>query len=456
MTKKKNKYKKSSKQILMEYIRTAAISFCAAGLFTILLAIHARSEMIKNLYINIKEQQKIDQVIALQIVRESDLIKDLKSKKYSICLQVGNLYATAGDYKNAEFAYRIAISKAGKNSYMAHYNLINVLLEQENFKDAEDLIKSIKNISNKNLIKFKAKAYIAIGDKYYSIGKFLSAAKNYEKAKFFYDKFNKKNIEFENSIETRIINAYIQTADLMVKNGYNSDAARFLKKAEKYAPDNFEIQYKLAIVYSDLDPIKSVKYFEPLFEKEPQNIDYSVYNKALMKAANIADLENKHTLAKLYRYKIHSNDLFVNRKVVYKNDIETIINSFTIRKIWFTYKLKANYKFKNISNYDINHLNAEFVLKHGTTTKEKITKSNIVKNSPLISNGGETENIKVTFGKNIFTKKELDQYTIDILLYKDDKYKTQVFSMKIPLKSFTNWLLELQLEVFLYTQHVEN
>ena len=157
-----------------------------------------------------------------------------------------------------------------------------------------------------------------------------------------------------------------------------------------------------------------------------------------MKAANIADLENKHTLAKLYRYKIHSNDLFVNRKVVYKNDIETIINSFTIRKIWFTYKLKANYKFKNISNYDINHLNAEFVLKHGTTTKEKITKSNIVKNSPLISNGGETENIKVTFGKNIFTKKELDQYTIDILLYKDDKYKTQVFSMKIPLKSFTN------------------
>ena len=436
MTKKKTY--KNSKQTILEYIRTAAISFCIAGVFTILLAIHARSEMIKNLYLNAQMQQQLDQKIALQLVQEADLTKDLINKKYTICLQVGSLYETAEDYKHAEYAYKLALAKANYKNYNAHYRLTNVLIAQEKFNEAEKLLKSVKDLNNKELVKFKTKSYINLGDKYYSIGKFLSAAKNYEKARFYYDKFNKKDVELDRTINTKIINAYIEAADIMVKSGLNSDAARFLKKAEKYSPDNFEIKYKLAIIYSDLDPLKSVQYFEPLIEQEPQNIDYSVYNKALMKAANIADLENKPTLAKLYRYKIHSNDLFINKKVIYKNDIETFVNSFTIKKLWFKYRLKANYKFKNISNYDITSLNAEFILKQGNKTKEKITRANIIKNSTLQSNGGETNNINVTFGKNIFTKKELEQYTIDIMLYKDEKYKTLVFSMKVPLKSFSN------------------
>ena len=37
----------------------------------------------------------------------------------------------------------------------------------------------------------------------------------------------------------------------------------------------------------------------------------------------------------------------------------------------------------------------------------------------------------------IFTKKELEQYYIDIYLYKDEKYKTLVSTMKVPLKSFS-------------------
>ena len=45
-----------------------------------------------------------------------------------------------------------------------------------------------------------------MGDKYYSIGKFLSAAKSYEKAKFYYDKFTRKDPVVESSIKNRIKN----------------------------------------------------------------------------------------------------------------------------------------------------------------------------------------------------------------------------------------------------------
>ena len=49
--------------------------------------------------------------------------------------------------------------------------------------------------------------------------------------------------------------------------------------------------------------------FNDLLEECPQNIDYGVYNRALMKSANIADLEGRTTEAKYYRYKIHNEEV---------------------------------------------------------------------------------------------------------------------------------------------------
>lgn len=432
---KKKLNKKTKSQILMEYARTVGISFSVALIFTILLSFHARSEMIKNLYINADERVKIDEKVAKQIVTQSDLTKNLKTKKYTICLQVGNLYATADDFTNAEYAYKLAMEKAPTGIYTPYLRMAEVLTAQEKFEEANNLIKSVKDIQNKKLIKFKTRAYMVLGDKYYSIGKFLSAAKSYEKSKFYYDKFATKDSKIDEAIITRITNAYIETANIMVKNGYNSEAVRFLKKAEKYSPHNFEIKYKLAIIYSDLDPVKSVEYFEPLLEKMPQFIDYGVYGKALMKAANIADIEGKPTQAKYYRYKIHSVDIFIAQKVVYKNDIEIILDSFTVRKFWFKYKLRAKYKLKNISNNDIKHLSADFILRQNDKVLETVTKTFVTARNPLYSNGGETAEYEIIFGKNIFTKKELEQYVIDIYIYKDERYKTLAGTMKVPLKS---------------------
>lgn len=437
-SKKVNKYKKTPLQVLMEYLRTVLFSFLAALIFTLLLSFHARSEMIKNLYANPTDRHKIDVMLAKQLVMQSDFMTDLRKKNYNVCMKVGDLYESAADYSNAEMAYRLALEKSLPGNYTPYRRLTSVLIAQSKFDDAHELLDSVKDVSDKNLVKYKARSYIEMGDKYYSIGKFLSAAKSYEKAKFYYDKFSSKDKLVEKSINERIVNSYIETADIMVKSSRNTDAVRFLHKAEKYNPSNFNIRYKLAIVYSDLDPVKSVEYFEPLLEQKPQNIDYGVYSKALMKAANIAEWEKDSAKSKYYRYKIHSIDIFVNRKVVYKNDVEIILDKFLVRKMWFKYRLKATYRVKNISTVDINRLSADFVLRNGDKVLETVPVKLVGKTNPLYSNGGVTDEIKVTFGKNIFTKKELDQYVIDIYLYKDKKFKTLVTTMKIPLKSVYN------------------
>lgn len=429
--------KKTKRQILFEYVRTIAISFFIALIITLYLTLQAKKDMIKNLHINPSDKLKMEEIIAKQLVAQSDLMKDLRNKNYSICMHVGHLYEIIHDYVNAQIAYELAIEKAHSGVFAPYAKLADVLVAQEKFEEANKLLDSIGDSYDKTLIKTKTRAYINMGDKYYSVGKFLSAAKSYEKAKFYYDKFSKKDKIIEKSLVTRIINAYIETADVMVKRGQNTDAVKFLKKAEKYVPNNFNVRYKLAIIYSDSDPLKSVEYFEQLLKEQPQNIDSGIYGKALIKAANIEDLRYNPVQAKYYRYKIHSTDLFIERKVVYKNDIDIILDSFTIKKVWFKYKLKQNYKFINVSNTDLNNLSALFILKNGDKEIEKVEKNIADKNKFLYSNGGEATNVEVVFGKNIFTKRELKNYTVDIYLYKDKKYKTYVTSIKVPTKSMT-------------------
>lgn len=435
---KKINVKKTPAQVLFEYLRTVAYSFLAALIFTILLSFHARSEMVKNLYVNADERLRIDTQLAKQIVMQSDFMQDLRKKNYNICMQVGNLYESASDYQNAEMAYRLALEKSNPGNYRPYARLTSVLIAQEKYKEATELLNSVKDTNNKNLIKFKARSYIEMGDKYYSRGKFLSAAKSYEKAKFYYDKFARKDKVVEKSISERISNAYVETADIMVKNNRNTDAVNFLQKAEKYMPEDFNIKYKLAIVYSDLDPLKSVEYFEPILKSQPQDIDYGVYSKALMKAANIEELQKNYTKSKYYRYKIHSADIFVNQKVVYKNDIEIILDEFVVKKLWFKYHLQGTYRLKNVSANDIKNLSVEFVFRQGDKILETVPIKVVNKTKPLYSNGGVTDEIKVSLGKNIYTKKELEQYVIDIYLYKDKRYKTLINTMRVPLKSIYN------------------
>lgn len=434
---KKKKKRKTKKQILYEYLRTIAFSFLIGCSVAVFLTLYAREEMIKNLHsANFSKVQTIDKNIAKQLLTQTDLVTNPAAKNFSLCMYIGNLYETAGDYENAQTYFEHALNKAPKNNYSARQSLVKVLVLRDKVEEAEEILNSTTDLYNRNLINYKTRSYITLGDKYYSIGKFLKAAKKYETAKFYYDKFSKKDKVIENSIANRIKNSYIKAADIIVRRGYNSDAVKYLHKAETIAPDDFDIKYKIAIIYADLDPQKSVKYFAELAEDSAQFIDFDLYSRALIKSANIAELEGKNTLAKYYRYKIHSNDLLLKNKIVMKDDVEVIVDSFEIKKVLFHYNLKGYYRIINNSPLDIYRLNADFILKDGEKVLETVSVKCVDKDKPLFSNGGETGKIQVTLGRHVYTRKELKRYTIEIKLYKDDKFKTPIYSFRIPESSF--------------------
>ena len=216
-------------------------SILVALIITISLAMHARNEMIKDIYNSKYEHNLLSKNVAIELIAQNNYIDDIKNKPYSVCMHVGEIYEAAGKYAEAQSAYENAIKKMRFKSYNPYYSLIRVLIEQEKYNDANAVLDNLDDISNLKFIKFKTRAYLTIGDKYYSNGKFLSSAKNYEKAIFYYDKLTKKDKVVLNSIENRIVQSYLNAADIMVKSGLNSEAVRFLEKARHFNPDNFII-----------------------------------------------------------------------------------------------------------------------------------------------------------------------------------------------------------------------
>ena len=212
---KKSKYNdlKTKAQIIREYLITVFVSMCIAVIFTTSLTIKAREEMLADIFSESSKKTKIDVNYAKQMVAEGHYLDDLQKKNYRVCMHVGELYETIEDYRSAEYAYNLAINKRRNGVLKPYYKMVAVLAAQEKFDEANDIIDSIDDCPTKELLRFKTRSYIVIGDKYYSMGKVLSAAKSYEQAKFYYDKFTKKDKKVEEAIKIRIINSYIKVAD---------------------------------------------------------------------------------------------------------------------------------------------------------------------------------------------------------------------------------------------------
>ena len=117
--KKKTKYNytKTKTQIIKEFLRTILCSIFVAIVITTGLAIHARNEMIKDIFAEAQTQNILDRRTALEILTQTNLLKDLKNKKYSVCMHAGEIYDIAGDYKDSQKAYELAIEKVKPNNY---------------------------------------------------------------------------------------------------------------------------------------------------------------------------------------------------------------------------------------------------------------------------------------------------------------------------------------------------
>ena len=146
----KYNYRKTRKQVLMEYVRTIFFSILVSIIITSSLALHARHEMIKTFNNADVIQNKIDKKVAEQILAQNDYIVNLQSKNYGVCIHVAELYDIARDFERAEYAYKIAVQKSPKGIYKAHLKLSELYIAQEKFDEANNFIEENELIKTKD------------------------------------------------------------------------------------------------------------------------------------------------------------------------------------------------------------------------------------------------------------------------------------------------------------------
>ena len=128
----KYNYKKPFNRVVFEFARTVFFSLLFAAVITSALALHARQEMIKNIYEAASNKAQLEKQLAKKLV-ESDpnLLSDMSTNSAALCLHIGELYEAAEDFKNAEMAYKFAADKAKEGEYLPYLGLVRVLIEQE-------------------------------------------------------------------------------------------------------------------------------------------------------------------------------------------------------------------------------------------------------------------------------------------------------------------------------------
>lgn len=419
---------------ILLYLKNIAISILIALIITICLLFNTRQHVINNFNNSYVNNLKFNKHFAKELLQNSELNINFQQQSFSTCMYFASLYYTIEQYDNAKNIYSIAMLKSKPNNYQAHLKYVEILILQNKLNEAKEFIENIPDNNNKNLIKMKSNSYLLLGDALFAQKKYLTAARYYKKSKFYYDLFKKRKKTIEEKLINDISNSYNKVADILVENNYPKEAIEYLKKARKIKPNDFITEYKLAILYSDLDPLKSLEYFEQLIKQKPQEIDSNIYIKALMHSANIESLSGNEIKAKLYRYKIYSFEELLKHKVVYKNDFDIIFQNINYSKKFFKYRINTIIRIQNHSLSNINKLYVELILKKDDKILDKITKECISNKKILQADGDLTPPIEITFNKNFLTKTDLSKLEIDIYLYKDEKYKTLIKTKTVPIK----------------------
>ncbi len=313
---------------------------------------------------NIKKQPKDkapDTYTVTLLIDEQKYKEERSPENYRINLKLGELYELKKDYKNAEFEYKKAISKAPYNEFKPVYKLALLYLNSDCLTEAQTLIDKIRERPNKKLINFKAEIYSNLGDKYYEKGNYEEASFKYQKALFYYKIIKSKKIK---NLNGNLASAYIYLAEEKLNEMKLDEAVNYLKKADAIIGAPI-IKYKLALILSKKDPLSAFQYFEKVFKAEPKIINYEEYYKFLSDLALNAEAQGQNTKAELYKLKIKKLKDYYNSNLLSVEDIciNNINGEIRLNNWRKKYNINLEFTLKNTSKYNINSLFIEIIFK---------------------------------------------------------------------------------------------
>jgi len=327
------------------------------------------------------EDNTIDYYLIGVLIDKNKYLLQKDPTNYKLHLRLAILYEIKKDYPNAEFEYKQALANAPYDEFRTQYRFALYYIKAGRLADAENMIESVEERPNKDLIRCKGEVYNRLGDKYYAKGDYEDAGEEYQKALFYFSKIDAGQAK---AIKASIASSYVYLADEKVGKMQIQDAIDDLQTALGIV-DAPIIKYKLALLFMKDNPDLSCKYFEEVFHKEPSIIDYDTYYNFLSEIASQADLDGYTAKAELYRYRIKKLKEYYSRNILSVQDLGVEAESGKIKLNGWSkkYNIRLEFRLKNISEYKIDSLFIDVIFKDGDTVIDEYTKQIVDKDSTL-------------------------------------------------------------------------
>lgn len=441
----------NKQQAFFEYLRTFLITIFFAFISVIILLAVIQHQIYEEQISKQVQDETIDYYLIGVLIDKNKYLETQDPQNYEINLKLGILYEVKKDYRNAEIEYEKAIAKAPYNEFKPEYRLALLYLTLNRLDDAQAVIDSLDERPNKKLIIYKANIYEYLGDKYYNSGEYEDAIERYEKALSYWKVLrNQRQIKY---IKNSLASSYVYLAECYLSNMQPAYAIESLKNALLIINAPI-LKYKLALLLMKENPEEAYKYFEEVFIKEPEIINYDEYSKFLSTLAEKANAEGDFALAELYEYRLRKIKEYFKTNILSVEDIALEdVQAKTVSNNWLKKNnIYLNTRLKNTSNCDIGSLYLQIIFKDnneviGDYSKQIIDKKSILKagsSSPLVSirisepqidkPGIEHENITAL----IYASKTEKSYK---LLLKTVEIKKEV--KKKHVNKFIKWFGEL-------------
>ena len=388
-----------NKKNFFEYFITFVLSIVIA-IVLVAVTVYTVGQKAKTNYNNRPKAQTVRnerEVLIEMIARYEKQLRENPSD-YTLDTKLGNFYNILGHYDSSEQHFKNAMAKAPYGIYSPYFDLAYFYLRQKRFDDAENTIKQIKVVKKMPVHAAKGDFYLTMGDMYTDFGDFEVAMTNYEKALSLYERSGRKKRQI--IAEGRILDTY---DSLALKNMEKKKLASAIDSLEKYRSikDTPVVNYKLAILYKDVAPLKSYKYIKKAYNSDPGLINYDIYEKIVLDVIKHYESEGDNTAVSLYAHKLKMLKNFKERYLLQNGELDIELKKTRIKNHIFNDKKTVYVEFviKNTTHNNIQPLYLTIEADYNSKSEIIYSKKLFNKKSPLRALG-ESDPIKIKYTFN--------------------------------------------------------
>lgn len=382
-----------SKRELLSYIKTffLTLAIVTITIIAIILVTKDNSEKVPSPY-EIKKYKETQMDLLIEKYKYEEKIHN---ENYGINVQLGLIYESIANLKEAEKEYEKAIQKAPYGNFEPTFLLADLYTKESRFGEALDLIDNIKEYPNPSLISSKAIFYSKIAERLYEKHRYAASIRQYLNSYY----YQEKNNYYKTDVLKEIPKPYSALANEYARHGKLDKATRTLEEGIRIT-NSPELMYQLGVINMNANPEKSLELFEHVALENPTIVNYDTYKHLLMILIRKAESNADEIMLKGYIQKLKIVTRFEENNIIAPDDFQLEVVNAEYHKYPLNIQESAEIDFviRNNTSCDVSKLYAQIKMYNNNKLIKQVEKR-VATTAKVIRRGRNSDliHVKVRF-----------------------------------------------------------